>query len=192
MGVGQDLVHLVLLRVVVAPDLGEAHEEQLLRSQFEILHREDVLVLTGITEICLVCCLQSPIVSNILPQSASKYDRLLRSRSRSYRSPSVMLPSIDILASQGEVAILLHQALRVFLVLSQGLLRPPGLQVSGSVVPPAVIIEGVAELVADGEADPPVVEDCRPPGFVEWLLEDTQGEDDLVHQGRVVSIDGLR
>ena len=30
MGVGQDLVHLVLLRVVVAPDLGEADEEELL------------------------------------------------------------------------------------------------------------------------------------------------------------------
>ena len=73
MGVGQDLVHLVLLRVVVAPDLGEADEEQLLRSQFEILQREDVLVLAAITEIRLVRCLQSPIVSYVLPQSASKY-----------------------------------------------------------------------------------------------------------------------
>ena len=72
MGVGQDLVHLVLLRVVVAPDLGEADEEELLRSELEILYREDVLVLTAITKICLVCCLQSAIVSNILSQSASK------------------------------------------------------------------------------------------------------------------------
>ena len=103
-----------------------------------------------------------------------------------------MLPSIDSLASQGKVAILLHQTLRVFPVLGQRLLRPPGLQVSGSVVPPAVIIEGVAELVADGESDPPVVEDGRPTSSVERLLENTQGEDDLVHHGGVVGIDGLR
>ena len=79
MGVGQDLVHLVLLRVVVAPDLGEADKEQLLSSELEVLHGEDVLVLAAITEECLVCCLQSAIVCNILPQRASKDDSLLSS-----------------------------------------------------------------------------------------------------------------
>lgn len=80
MGIGQDLVHLVLLAVVVAPHLGEAHEEQLLGSQLEVLHREDVLVMAAITEICLVSCLQTAIVSNILPQSGSEYDTVFRSR----------------------------------------------------------------------------------------------------------------
>ena len=95
------------------------------------------------------------------------------------------------MASQGEVAVLLHQTLRVFPVLVQRLLRPPGLEVPGPVVPPPVVIEGVAELVADGEADTSVVEDGRPASSVERLLENTQGEDDLVHHGRVVGVDGL-
>ena len=96
------------------------------------------------------------------------------------------------MASQCEVAVLLHQTLRVLSELGQGLLRPPGLQVSGSVVPPPVIIEGVAELVPDGEADPSVVENGWPVRFVERMLENSQGEDDLVHHGRVVGVDGLR
>ena len=72
------------------------------------------------------------------------------------------------------------------------LAAPPGLQVSGSVVPPPVIIEGVAELVADGEADPAVVENRRAASLVEGVLENTQRQNDLVHHGGVVSVDGLR
>ena len=74
--------------------------------------------------------------------------------------------------------------------LPECLAAPPGLQVSVSVVLPPVVIEGVRQLVTDGEPDSSVVEDVRAISVVKWILKDSQRNNDLVHDSSVVSIDG--
>ena len=91
---------------------------------------------------------------------------------------------------QSHVLILRHEAVRVLMELPQCLAAPPGLQVSVSVVFPPVVIEGMRQLVTNGEPDSSIVEDVRAVSIVKWILEDSQGDDDLVHDCGVVSVDG--
>ena len=96
------------------------------------------------------------------------------------------------MARESHVLILGHEAVRVLVELPQGLITPPGLQVPVSVVFPPVVIEGVRQLVTDGKPDSSVVEDIRPIRIIKWILEYSQGNDDLVHDCSVVSIYGPR
>ena len=71
MWVGQQLVHLVLGRVVAAPNLRVAHEEQLLGGEAEPRH--GLLGRGGagvVGEARPVGCLQPTVISDVLPQRA--------------------------------------------------------------------------------------------------------------------------
>ena len=171
MGVGEDLVDLVLLAVVVAPDMTEADKEELLGGEVEVLDRKHVLLVTPVTEGGVVSSLKTAVVRDVLSQRA---------------------PAVEVDARQAEVAVLLHQAGHVLPVLGQGLLRPPRLQVSGSVVLPPVVVKGVTELVADGEPDTSEIEKVWPGALVEGRSEDAERKDDLIHEGGVVGVNGLR
>jgi tetratricopeptide (TPR) repeat protein len=56
----------------------------------------------------------------------------------------------------------------------------------------ALVVEAVADLVADDRADRPVIGRVVATGVEERVLQDRRGEHDLVHSGVVVGVDGLR
>ena len=95
-----------------------------------------------------------------------------------------------MLTGHAHVLILRHEAVRVLIELLECLAAPPGLQVSIPIVFPPVVIEGVRQLVTNGEPDSSVVKDVRTISIVKWILEDSERNDDLVHDCSVVSIDG--
>ena len=79
--------------------------------------------------------------------------------------------------------------------LSEGLpvlLGPPVADLSGAVEGGALVVEAVADLVADDSADARVVHGVVGMRVEEGRLKDRSGEDDLVHRRVVVGVDGLR
>ena len=113
--------------------------------------------------------LESSVVGNILPQG---------------------LQSIDMCSTlSGQVTVLLLYALYPVLVSQQGVVPPPVPHVPLPVVLPALVVEGVRELVAHHDPHGPVVEALRSVEIEERRLEDSSGEDDLVLERSVVSID---
>ena len=71
MRVGQQLVHLVLGRVVAAPNLRVAHEEQLLGGEAEPRHGLLGRGGAGVrVEVRPVGRLQPPVIGDVLPQRA--------------------------------------------------------------------------------------------------------------------------
>ena len=69
---------------------------------------------------------------------------------------------------------------------------PPVVEVAGAVVLRALVVEAVADLVADDRADAAVVLGRVGVGAEERLLQDAGREADLVGAGVVVGVDGLR
>ena len=70
--------------------------------------------------------------------------------------------------------------------------RPPVVEVAGAVVLRALVVEAVADLVADDRADAAVVLGRLGVRGEERLLQDAGREADLVGAGVVVGVDGLR
>ena len=109
-------------------------------------------------------------------------------------SPIVERP-VDLLAGKLgrlEAAVLLDQHLGARLELLAVGVGPPVDHVAVAVGLRALVVEAVADLVADHRADAAVVD--RVVGFEveERGLEDRGREDDLVHPGVVVGVDRLR
>ena len=69
---------------------------------------------------------------------------------------------------------------------------PPVVQQPVAVEAAALVVEAVADLVADDRADAAVVRRGVALGVEERVLQDRRGEHDLVHQRVVVRVDGLR
>ena len=74
----------------------------------------------------------------------------------------------------------------------RSLVGPPVDQVAVAVVLGALVVEPVADLVADHRADAAVVGGVVGLGVEERRLQNRCGKDDLVHAGVVVGVDGLR
>ena len=109
-------------------------------------------------------------------------------------SPTVSAPltcSLGQLARR-EAVVLLDQRLRLDLEGRLVVGRPPVVEVAGAVVLRALVVEAVADLVADDRADAAVVLGRLGVGREERLLQDAGREADLVGAGVVVGVDGLR
>ena len=109
-------------------------------------------------------------------------------------SPTVSAP---LTCSSGSVArreavVLLDQRLRLHLEGGLVVGRPPVVEVAGAVVLRALVVEAVADLVADHRADAAVVLGRLGVRGEERLLQDAGREADLVGAGVVVGVDGLR
>ena len=70
--------------------------------------------------------------------------------------------------------------------------RPPVLQVALGIILATLVVEAVGHFMADHHADGAVVHRVVRQGIEERRLQDAGGEDDLVHQGVVVGVDGGR
>ena len=97
----------------------------------------------------------------------------------------------------GEVArhvgvVLLDQCGRAGGELAPVFVCPPVDEMAVAVVLGALIVEAVADLVADHRADTPVVGGVVGVGVEERWLQDRRREDDLVHPRVVVGVDRLR
>ncbi|MBG9885282.1 hypothetical protein ABE10_01500, partial [Bacillus toyonensis] len=88
--------------------------------------------------------------------------------------------------------VLCDEALRALLEGGAIVVGPPVLQLALSVVAAALVVEAVADLMADHAPDPAVVRRRVAPGVEERVLEDRGGEHDLVHERVVVGVDHLR
>ena len=96
-------------------------------------------------------------------------------------SPSVSSPLTCSPASGLNGVVLLDEHLRALLELLASASRPPVAQVAVAVELAALVVEAVADLVADHGADRAVVHRVVGVGVEERRLEDRGGEDDLVH-----------
>ncbi len=102
-------------------------------------------------------------------------------------------PALDVRAGQHLVSIVLrNQLVGAGLELSRVLGRPPVAQRAGRVILTALIVEAVADLVADDDADAAVVDRRIGVRIEERGLQDRCRKDDLVLRRVVVSVHRLR
>ena len=103
--------------------------------------------------------------------------------------------AVDVLAGQRawlEGVVLRDEGLGLHLEGGLVVGGPPVVEVAGAVVLRPLVVEAVADLVADHGADPAVVLGRVGVRGEERLLQDAGGEADLVGAGVVVGVDGLR
>jgi hypothetical protein len=101
--------------------------------------------------------------------------------------------AVDVVARQRlEGVVLLDQHRGLGLEVLVVGLGPPVAQVAVAVVLGALVVEAVADLVADHGADAAVVDRVVRVGVEERRLQDRGREHDLVHLRVVVGVDGLR
>ena len=109
-------------------------------------------------------------------------------------SPTVNAPltCVAVQAARREALVLLDQRGGALAELGAVVVGPPVDQVAVAVVLGALVVEAVADLVADHRADAAVVGRVVGLGVEERRLQDRGREHDLVHPGVVVGVDGLR
>ena len=107
-------------------------------------------------------------------------------------SPSVSSPFTCSPGSGSNSLNCSTSTLARFMILGFVVLRPPVAQRAGGVEAAALVVEAVAHLVADHGADAAVVHRIVGVEVEERRLQDGGGEDDLVADGVVVGVDGLR
>jgi hypothetical protein len=103
-------------------------------------------------------------------------------------------PSVDGMPGRrirGEGVELLNQPSRQRLECLPVILRPPVAQFASAVELRPLVIEPVADLVADHRSDTPVVDRVIGVGCEERRLQDRRREDDLVQHRMVVGVDRL-
>ena len=94
--------------------------------------------------------------------------------------------------ARGERVVLLDEHCRALLEGGAVGIRPPVAQRPVAVEAAALVVEAVADLVADDRADAAVVRRGIAVRLEERVLQDRGREHDLVHQRVVVRVDGLR
>ena len=105
-------------------------------------------------------------------------------------APLTWWPRLDLTGH--ELLVLLDQRLCARAEFGAVRVGPPVDQVAVAVVLGALVVEPVPDLVADHRADSAVVRRVVGLGVEERRLQNRCGEDDLVHSGVVVGVDGLR
>ncbi len=91
-----------------------------------------------------------------------------------------------------EPVVLLDQRLCANAEFGAVIVGPPVDQVAVAVIFGTLVVETVADLMADDRPDAAVVGGVVGLGVEERRLQDRRGKDDLVHSGVVVGVDGLR
>ncbi len=94
--------------------------------------------------------------------------------------------------ARSEDLVLLDESLCAGTEFGTVVIGPPVDQVAVAVVLGALVVEAVADLVADHRADPAVVRRVVGLGIEERRLQNRCREDNFVHPGVVVGVDGLR
>ncbi len=169
MRIGRQLVQPRRVAPLAAPDLGEAEEEALVAGQ-AVDHRGRLAV-------------QRQVIRLVGDAQPRQVGDILAERQR----------ALDVDAGERLVrVVLLDQTVGARGEGGGVGRRPPVAQRPLGVVLPPLVVEAVADLVADDDADRAVIDRRVGGGIEERRLQDRRGKDDLVHRRVVIGVDRHR